>query len=83
MADDTSDPGGELNLTSSTGKNDPSSPWGSILGAVNGLANTAGSVYKNVAGTPKPKTTKLPTWLVPVAIGGVALLVVMVVVVRR
>ena len=86
--DDNSDPGYEtggdsqtLNLTGSTGKNDASSPWGGILGAVNSLGTTAGSVYSAVNGKkPATKASTTPAWLIPAAIGGVLLLVVLMVV---
>jgi hypothetical protein len=92
MADNSSDPGGELStdssptLTASTGKNDSSSIWGSggILGAVTGLSNAAGTILKGVNGTPTAKkATTLPTWAIPAAIGGVLLLVVLLVVARK
>jgi len=72
-------------MSGSTGKNDASSFWGSggIVSAIGSWGNAAGNILKGL-NTPKAaKTTKLPTWVLPAAIGGVILLVVMVVVARK
>ncbi len=66
-----------------------SSVWGGLLNTLGGLANTAAAVTtarlieKNGASLPSapsqvtdPNSTQVPKWVIPAAIGGVLLIVV-------
>lgn len=86
MAYDDGDPGGEL--TSSTGKNESGGVWDAIKDA----AQTGAKIYSTVSGNGSNSNkssgsstgssssgSKLPSWAVPAAIGGAALVVVLLV----
>ncbi len=78
---DSYGPASTLNNQSATGSNDTSSPWLSgLVKDVTGLGGTAAGILGALRGTAKPTATtasKLPTWLLPVAIAGVVVLILL------
>ncbi len=77
MEDTTFDPG-TSSLTANTGKGDTSGIWGTLTG----LAGLGTTIAKGVTGQsnarPASSSSGLPSWLLPVALIGGALVLVLV-----